>query len=59
MVDHLDTFSRVIKLTSVCLLISLVASHNWPLHQLDIKNLKKKVYIEVCCSKGSVGRSVV
>ncbi|XP_019237369.1 PREDICTED: uncharacterized protein LOC109217568 [Nicotiana attenuata] len=37
-VDYSDTFSPVAKLTSVRLFISLVASENWHLHQLDIRN---------------------
>lgn len=37
-VDYFDTFSRVAKLASICLFISLAATHYWPLHQLDIKN---------------------
>lgn len=31
-VDYSDTFSLVAKLTSVRLFISMVATHNWPLH---------------------------
>lgn len=51
-VDYSDTFSPVAKLTSVCLFISLSASENWRLHQLDIKNTflygdrHEKVYME-------------
>ena len=37
-VDYSDTFSLVAKLTSVCLFFSLVASYDWDLHQLDIRN---------------------
>ena len=37
-VDYSDTFSLLVKLTPVCLFISLVASHDWDLHHLDIKN---------------------
>uniref|UniRef100_A0A2N9HKT3 Uncharacterized protein n=1 Tax=Fagus sylvatica TaxID=28930 RepID=A0A2N9HKT3_FAGSY len=36
--DFGATFAPVAKLTSVRLLVSLAASHSWPLHQLDIKN---------------------
>ena len=50
--DYSDTFSPVAKMTSVRLFISLAATHNWDLHQLDIKNaflhgdLQDKVYME-------------
>ena len=37
-VDYSDTFSPVSKLTSVRLFISLAASYDWDLHQLDIRN---------------------
>ena len=36
--DFSATFAPVAKLTSVRLIISLAASHNWPLHQMDVKN---------------------
>uniref|UniRef100_A0A2N9ED05 Integrase catalytic domain-containing protein n=1 Tax=Fagus sylvatica TaxID=28930 RepID=A0A2N9ED05_FAGSY len=36
--DFGATFAPVAKLTSVRLLVSLAASHSWPLHQLDVKN---------------------
>ena len=51
-VDYSDTFSPVAKMTSVLLFISLAATHNWDLHQLDIKNafllsdLQEEVYME-------------
>ena len=51
-VDYSDTFSPVVKMTYVRLFISLVVTHNWDLHQLDIKNvflhsdLQEEVYME-------------
>ena len=51
-VDYSDTFSPVAKMTSVRLFISLATTHNWDLHQLDIKNvflhgnLQEEVYME-------------
>ena len=51
-VDYSDTFSPVAKMTYVRLFISLVATHNWDLHQLEIKNaflhgdLQDEVYME-------------
>ena len=50
--DFGATFTPVAKLTSVRLLVSLVASHSWPLHQLDVKNaflhgdLLETIYID-------------
>ena len=50
--DYFDTFSLVARLASVHLIISIVASQHWPLHQLDIKNaflhgdLQEEVYME-------------
>ena len=38
-VDYFDTFSPVAKMTYVRLFIVMVASYNWDLHQLDIKNV--------------------
>ena len=38
-VDHSDTFSPIAKLTSIRLFISLAASYDWDLHQLDIMNV--------------------
>ncbi|WVZ08327.1 hypothetical protein V8G54_021673 [Vigna mungo] len=34
--DFFDTFSPVVKLTTVKFLLSIVVSHNWFLHQLDV-----------------------
>ena len=51
-VDYSNTYSPVAKLTFVCLFISLAASYDWDLHQLDIKNaflhgdLQEEVYME-------------
>ena len=50
--DYVDTFSPVAKMTSVRVLVSLVATCHWPLQQLDNKNaflngiLDEEVYME-------------
>ena len=51
-VDYYDTFSLVAKMTFVRLLISLAATYNWDLYQLDIKkvflhdDLQEEVYMK-------------
>ena len=51
-VDYSDAFSPVAKMTFVWIFISLAATYNWDLHQLDIKNaflhsdLQEEVYME-------------
>jgi len=37
-IDYSDMFSPVAKLNCIKLFLSMAATHNWPLHQLDIKN---------------------
>ena len=50
--DYSDTFSLVAKMTSIRLFISMDATYNWDLYQLDIKNvflrddLPEEVYME-------------
>ena len=50
--DYYDTFSRIAKIASVRLLLSMAIMRSWPLFQLDIKNvfphgdLAKEVYME-------------
>ena len=51
-VDFFETFSPVARLNSVRIIISLAATFDWPLYQLDIKNaflhgdLQEEVYME-------------
>ena len=51
--EYYDTFSPVVKMTYICLLLSMVAMSSWPLYQLDIKNaflhgdLAEEVYMEL------------
>ena len=50
--DYTDTFSPVVKASTICVVLSLVVSHKWPLRQLDVKNaflngiLHETVYME-------------
>ena len=52
-IDYLETFGLVAKITTVRILISLVATFGWQLHQPDIKNaflhgdLEEEVFMEL------------
>ena len=51
-IDYLETFSLVVKLTTVKVLLSLVAAKGWYLHQLDVniaflhRDLYEDVYMK-------------
>ncbi|RVW20812.1 Retrovirus-related Pol polyprotein from transposon RE2 [Vitis vinifera] len=38
-VDYIETFSPVIKLTTIRLIFSLALSNNWPFKQIDVNNM--------------------
>ena len=44
-IDFHSTFSRVIKTTTIRLILSLVVSLKWPLRQLDVNNAFLQVTI--------------
>ena len=50
--DYNNTFSPIVKMAFVRLLLSLASMHHWPLYQLEIKNiflhgnLQEEVYME-------------
>jgi len=50
--DYTDTFSPVVKASTVHVVLSLAITHGWPLRQLDVKNvflhgiLQEHVYME-------------
>jgi len=37
-IDYFDTFSPVVKLVTIRVVLSLAISHAWPIHQLDVNN---------------------
>lgn len=37
--DYAHTFSHVLKTTMVRTILTLAVQRNWPLHQLDVKNV--------------------
>jgi hypothetical protein len=50
--DYNDTFSPVVKASTVCVVFSIALTHGWPLQQLDVKNtflngcLQEHVYMK-------------
>jgi hypothetical protein len=51
-INYNETFASVAKINSICLVLSLVASHKWEVYQMDVKyaflhgDLKEEIYME-------------
>jgi hypothetical protein len=51
-IDYNKTYSHVTKMNSIHLVLSLVASHKWEVHQMDVKStflhgyLQEQIYME-------------
>ena len=51
-IDYTETFAHVSKMNSICLVLSLVASYKWEVHQMDVKSaflhgdLHEEIYME-------------
>lgn len=52
-IDYIETYSLVVKLTTVCLLIALAAQHELELHQINVKiaflhgNPTERIYMTI------------
>jgi transposase InsO family protein len=51
-IEYNETFTPVAKMNSICLVISLAASHKWEVHHMDVKSvflhgdLQEEIYME-------------
>jgi hypothetical protein len=51
-IEYHETFVPIAKMNSICLVLTLAASHKWEVHQMDVKSaflhgyLQEEIYIE-------------
>ena len=50
--DYFDTYSPVMRITSICMFIAIAALHNLEIHQMDVKtaflngDLNEEIYMD-------------
>ena len=50
--DFSETFAPMAKMNSICLVLSIAASHKWTIHQIDVKcafihgDLQEEIYMD-------------